>query len=65
MRKFKFDDTIKWFMHNNTESVLENETHKLLWDFDKQTDHLISTKRPDLVIVNKKKKKKKKREPAE
>ena len=26
-------------MHN-PESVLENEMHKLLWDFDIQTDHL-------------------------
>ena len=33
----------KWYMHN-PESVLENETHKFLWDFDIQTDHLISTR---------------------
>ena len=42
-------------MHN-PESVQENETHKLLWDFEIQTDHLISARRPDQVIVNKKKK---------
>ncbi len=47
-------------MHNPA-SVQENVTHKLLWDFEVQTDHLISTGQPDLVIVNKKKKKKKKR----
>ena len=47
-------------MHNQ-ESVLENETHKLLWDFDIQTDHLISARRPDLIIINKRKKKKKRR----
>ena len=35
-------------------SVLENDTHKLLWDFDIQTDHLISARRPDLIIINKK-----------
>ena len=34
--------------------VLENGTHKLLWDFDIQTDHLISARRPDLIIINKK-----------
>ena len=28
----------------------ENDTHKLLWDFDKQTDHLISARRPDHII---------------
>ena len=41
-------------MHSPT-SVLENDTHKLLWDYDKQTEHLISARRPDLIIVNKKK----------
>ena len=35
--------------------VLENDTHKLLWDFDIHTDHLISARRPDLIINNKKK----------
>ena len=39
--------------------VLENDTRKRLWDFDIQTDHLISAKRPDLIIINNKKKKKK------
>ena len=43
-------------------SVLENDTHKLLRDFDIQTDHLISARRPDLIIINNKKKKKKKKE---
>ena len=36
--------------------VLENERHKLLWDFDIHTDHRISARRPDLMIINKKKK---------
>ena len=40
-------------MHN-PESVLENETHKLLWDFEIQTDHLISARRTDLIMINKK-----------
>ena len=30
-------------------------THKLFWDFDIQTDHLISVRRPDLIIINNKK----------
>ena len=53
-KKFKFDHTNKWYMHN-PESVLENETHKLLGDFEIQTDHLISARRVDLIIINKKK----------
>ena len=48
-------------MHNPA-PVRENATHKLLWDFNIQTDHLIPARRPDLIIINKKKKKKKKRE---
>ena len=42
-------------MHN-PKSVLENETHKLLYDFVVQTNHLFSARRPDLVIINNKKK---------
>ena len=41
-------------MHNSA-PVLENDTHKLPWDFDIQTDHLISARRPDLIIINNKK----------
>ena len=43
----------------NQESVLENETQKILWDSEIQTDHLISARQPDLEMVKKKKKKKK------
>ena len=53
-KKFKFDHANKWCMHNPA-PVLENNTQKLLWDFDIQTDHLISARRPDLIIINKKK----------
>ena len=48
-KKFKFDHTNKWYLHN-PESVLENETHKLPRDFEIQTDHLISVRRPDVII---------------
>ena len=51
-KKFKFDHTNKWYMHNPA-PVLENDTHKLLWDFDIHTDHLISAKRQHLIIINK------------
>ena len=39
----------------NPAPVLENDTHKLLWDFDIHMDHLILARRPDLIIINKKK----------
>ena len=40
-------------MHNPV-PVLENVSHKLLWDFHIQTDRLIPARRPDLIIINKK-----------
>ena len=52
--KFQFDHINKWYMRNPP-PVLENDSHKLLWDFDIHTDHLIPTRRPDLIIINKKK----------
>ena len=35
------------------ESMLENETRKILRDFKIQTDHLISARRTDLGMVKK------------
>ena len=43
-------------MHNLV-SILENEMHKCLWDFEIQTDYLISTRRSDLITITQKKKK--------
>ena len=53
-KKFKFDHANKWYMHK-PEPVLENETRKILWDFEIQTGHLILARRPDQEIVNKEK----------
>ena len=39
-------------MHNPA-SVLENEMHQLLLDFEIKTDHLISARRPNLIIIKK------------
>ena len=52
-KKFKFDHTNKWYMLNPA-PVLENDTHKLLWDSDIHTDFQISARRPNLIIINKK-----------
>ena len=41
--------TLVWKTHTK-----KNDTHKLLWEFDIHTDHLISARRPDLIIINKK-----------
>ena len=47
-------------MHNPA-AVLENDSRKLLWNFETQTDHLILSRRPDLIGIKKKKKKKEKK----
>ena len=39
-KKLKFGHTNKWYMHKPA-PVLENDTHKLLWDF-----------KIDLIIIN-------------
>ena len=57
-KKFKFDHAKIWYMHNPA-PVLENDMHKLRWDFNIQTDHLISARRPDLTIINNNNNKKK------
>ena len=41
-------------MHNPV-SVPENDINRLLWDFDIQRGHLVSARRPDLILINKKK----------
>ena len=52
--RLKFDHINKQYMCK-PESVRENETHKILWDFEIQTDHPIPSRRQDLVLINKKK----------
>ena len=53
-KKFQFDRTNKWYMHNLA-AVLENDTQKLPRGFDIQTDHLILASKPDLTIIYNKK----------
>ena len=50
-KKFRFDHTKKWYKHIPA-SVLENNT--LLWEFEIQTDYLISARRPHRIVINKK-----------
>ena len=39
------------------ESVLENETHKIICNFEIKTDHSIQARRSNPMLINKKKKK--------
>ena len=36
-------------------TIQTNDSHKLLWDFNIQTDNLIPVRRPNLIIINQKK----------
>ena len=51
--KCNFEAGDKWYEHKS-ESVLENEDYKVLWDFSIQTDQVIEARRPDLVVVDQK-----------
>ena len=51
-QEFQFDLTNKRNMHNPA-TFMGNDTQKL--QFNIQTDHLISARRSDLIIINKKK----------
>ena len=42
-KKLKFEHMGKRYMHKPV-LILENETDKVLWDFEIQTEHLILTK---------------------
>ena len=46
---------LKFDHPNNQDSVQENDSHKFLWNIELQTDHLITARRPDLIIINKSK----------
>ena len=39
------------------EALLENETNKILFDFEIQTNHRIAFRKPNLVLITKKKSK--------
>ena len=51
-KRVKFCHTIKLYIYR-TESFQEYEMHIIIWDFETQLDHLISTRRLDLVLYNK------------
>ena len=53
-KTLKFDHTFKSCLLKQG-SVWGNETHTILWDVEIQTDPLIPTRRPNLVITKKQK----------
>ena len=45
----------KWYNHI-PDSVVENDSVKLLWDINIQCDNVIQARRPDIVVIDKKEK---------
>eukprot|EP00112_Aurelia_sp_Birch-Aquarium-sp1_P003300 Seg1367.7 transcript_id=Seg1367.7/GoldUCD/mRNA.D3Y31 product="Retrovirus-related Pol polyprotein from type-1 retrotransposable element R2" pseudo=true protein_id=Seg1367.7/GoldUCD/D3Y31 len=50
-KKYDLKYTEKLYQHQPA-PVVENDRHKLLWDFSMQTDRVIEHRRPDIVIVD-------------
>ena len=44
----------KWYIHK-LESVLENQTNKILWNSEMQADHSIPARIADLLFISEKK----------
>ena len=51
--RLEFDHTNKWYNHK-LESVLENKTQKIPWDFEKHTGHPFPYRSPDIMSIKKK-----------
>ena len=56
-KRLKFDYNTKCYKHK-LESILENEMHKIPWNFETQTDCLILTRRQDPELITPPKKRK-------
>ena len=54
-RKYGLAASERWYEHQ-PETVIENDSCKLLWDFSIQTDHVIQARRPDVILIDKEKK---------
>ena len=52
LRQNGFHHSDKWYQHE-PEAVVEDDHHKILWDFTIQTDREITARRPDIVAINK------------
>lgn len=51
LRQKGFGPEGKWYEHEPM-AVIENDKFKVLWDFTIQTDHKISARRPDIVVID-------------
>lgn len=52
LKQNNFNVKDKWYEHQ-PESIVENNTAKILWDFNIYTDKVIRARRPDIVVIDK------------
>ena len=50
--KYDIQREHNWWKHSPV-SVVENECVKILWDFNVYVDHMISARRPDIIVIDK------------
>ena len=49
--KHSFERVSNWWKHC-PDSVIENDSVEILWDFNIFVDHFISARKPDIVVIN-------------
>ena len=54
-KRHEIEHQDKWYDHI-PDSVVENDSVKLLWDINIQCDNVIEARRPDIVVIDKKEK---------
>ena len=54
-KRHEIEHQEKWYDHI-PDSVVENDSVKLLWDINIQCDNVIEARRPDIVVIDKKEK---------
>ena len=50
--KYNIDRRDNWWKHS-PDSIVENDSVKILWDFNIFVDHMIYARRPDIVVIDK------------
>ena len=56
IEKDKVKTYVHWLLcekYHFSQSVQENDTYKILWDFNIQTNKAIEHRQPDIVCINK------------
>ena len=53
LQKLGFEGLLQWYKDGYVEKVKENNSCKLYWDFQFETDRVVESTRPDIAIIRK------------